>query len=181
MAVHDCAAVAALRAAYVKAVLRPTKKKMLPLSLPPPFPATALLKMLPILKTMPTKTLPDIPTATAAAAAAATADTETMKPKMMTIDAATETATETKTETKTEETTKTETTKQTKTKKKKTMKHDDEDKEKKKLEEVPPLKDPDHDTGVSPVDPPGDPRMDGTSLHLPSPTALPLQGPFPGD
>ena len=164
---HECAAVAALRPrCYVKTVLRPTKKKMLPLSLPPPFPATALLKMLPILKTMPTmmmltkteKTTPDVPMKT-----------------MPDVPIPEDPNAETKTKPETDD---------TKTKKQQTMKtkmkHDDEDKEK-KLEEVPSLKDPDHDTGVSPVDTPGDPRMDGNSLHLSSPTALPLQGPFPGD
>jgi hypothetical protein len=61
------------------------------------------------------------------------------------------------------------------------MKQDDkEDKEKKKMEEAPALKDPDNDIGDPPIENPGEPKEEGNSFHLPSPTALHLQGPFPG-
>ena len=168
MVVHDCAAVAALRATYVKSVLRPTKmKKTLQLSLPPPFPATALLKMLPILKMMP-KTMPDVPIPEDPVAVAV-AEAET-KPKMTPTpiaDDETETETETKPET-------------TKQKEKMKMKQDEEDKEKKKKMEEDPPKAPGNDIGVSPIDHPGYPE-DGINFHPPppSPIALHLQGPFP--
>jgi flagellar biosynthesis component FlhA len=175
VAIHDCAAVAALRAAYVKPVLRSTKT-MMTLSLPPPFPATLLMKMLPTLKMMPKKKTP------AAPAAATDAETKHPETKKNTETQKAETKTDTKTVAEEDEDDD-ETT--MKLKLKPAADEEDEDKTmkkmKKKMEVVPTLKDPDHDTGVSPVDTPGDPRMEGTSFHLPSPTALPLQGPFPGD
>ena len=173
VAVHDCDAVAALRAVYVKPVLRPT----ITLSLPPPFPANLLMKMLPILKMMPkTKTMPDIPIPDDPAVATVAADAETKK-------------TEKKTETKKTETKKpktmtmpTETETETEATKQKQTKHDEaERKTTKKLEEEEdPPKAPDNDIGVSPIDHPGYPE-DGINFHPPppSPIALHLQGPFP--
>jgi hypothetical protein len=147
------------------------------LSLPPPFPATLLLKMLPTLKMMPKKKIPAAP---AAATDAETKHPETKNTETKKAETKTDTSTKTVAE---EEEDDDETT--MKLKLKHAADEEDEDKTmkkmKKKMEEVPTLKDPDHDTGVSPVDTPGDPRMEGTSFHLPSPTALPLQGPFPGD
>jgi hypothetical protein len=140
MVIHDCAAVAALRAAYVKSLPRSTMTKTeaspprstWTLSLPPPLPATLLTMMLPTLKTMPT-----IPKKKKTPEAPIPDDQKlTMKTPEVPIpdDAATET--ETKTETKTENETETET-ENTQMK----MKHvateaDDETKKKKKPPEV---------------------------------------------
>jgi hypothetical protein len=171
------AAVAALRAAYVKFLLRPTKQMTREekedaiilqafqaatpsLSLPPvPFPATMMKKMLKMLTTKtrasPKKFNDDPTEETKMTAAEDEDDDEMMKKKPP--DAETEEPKKTK------------------------MKQDEkEDKEKKKMEEDPPPKDPDNDIGVSPIENPGDPKEEGNSFPLPSPTALHLQGPFPG-
>jgi hypothetical protein len=164
VAFHECAGVAALRAAhYVKPVLRPTMK--MTLSLPPPFPATLLMKMLPQLKMMPKKTMPEAPIPAAPAVAADAKNTEKN----------TETKkAEPKIDTKTAD----DETKKPKTKKQ--VDNEDMEKKKKKTEEAPSPQDPDDDIGDSPIDYPGYPE-DGTNFHPPppSPIALHLQGPFP--